>query len=67
MKVAQYEVLGNDPKRNVRPGGDDRSVWLLVSHIRLRGRKQPINRPIRGGSLFLNANPVRRYAGRVTF
>jgi hypothetical protein len=26
MKVAQYEVLGNDAKKNVRPGRDDRSV-----------------------------------------
>jgi hypothetical protein len=24
MKVAQYEVLGNDAKRHVRPGRDDR-------------------------------------------
>jgi hypothetical protein len=27
MKVAQYEVLGNNAKRDVRPGRDDRSVW----------------------------------------
>ena len=26
MKVAQYEVLGNNAKKNVRPGRDDRSV-----------------------------------------
>jgi hypothetical protein len=26
MKVAQYEVLGNNAKRDVRPGRDDRSV-----------------------------------------
>jgi hypothetical protein len=25
-KVAQYEVLGNDAKRNARPGRDDRNV-----------------------------------------
>ena len=32
MKVAQYEVLGNDAKRPVRPARDDRNVRLLVSH-----------------------------------
>ena len=26
MKVAQYEVLGNDAKRHVRPARDDRNV-----------------------------------------
>jgi hypothetical protein len=31
MKVAQYEVLGNDAKRDGRPGRDDRNVRLLVS------------------------------------
>jgi hypothetical protein len=33
MKVAQYEVLGNDAKRDGRPGSgrDDRNVPLLVS------------------------------------
>jgi hypothetical protein len=29
MKVAQYEVLGIDAKRDIRPGRDDRNVWLL--------------------------------------
>jgi hypothetical protein len=52
MKVAQYEVLGNDAKGNVRPARDDRNVWLLVFHIRLRGRKGQIDRPIRYEPLF---------------
>jgi len=34
-------------KENARPGRDDRNVWLLVFHIRLNGRKQPIDRPVR--------------------
>ncbi len=41
MKVAQYEVLGNDAKRDVRPGRDDRNLRLLVSRMRLHDRKQP--------------------------
>ena len=45
MKVAQYEVLGIDAKRDIRPGRDDRNVWLLISLIRLRERNQPIDRP----------------------
>jgi hypothetical protein len=36
VKVAQYEVLGNDAKRHVRPGRDDRNVRLLVSHAAQR-------------------------------
>jgi hypothetical protein len=63
MKVAQYPAaagLGNDAKRNARPDRDDRTVWLLVSYIRLRDRKQPIDRPVRDGTLFLNANPALR-------
>jgi hypothetical protein len=62
MKVAQYEVLGNDAKRNARPDRDGRTVWLLVAYIRLRDRKQPIDRPVpvRDGPLFLNTNPALR-------
>jgi hypothetical protein len=30
VKVAQYEVLGNDAKRQVRPARDDRIAWRLV-------------------------------------
>ena len=61
-KVAQYEVLGNDAKRNARPDRDDRTVWLLVSYIWLRERKQPIDRPLRlrDGSLLKNATPPLR-------
>jgi hypothetical protein len=29
VKVAQYEVLGNDAKRDARPAGDDRNIRLL--------------------------------------
>src|ERR1700730_239582 len=32
MKVAQYEVLGNNTKRGVRPARDDRNARLFVSH-----------------------------------
>jgi hypothetical protein len=60
MKVAQYEVLVNDAKRNARPDRDDRTVWLLVSYIWLRERKQPIDRPVRDGPLFMKANPALR-------
>jgi hypothetical protein len=36
VKVAQYEVLGNDAKRQVRPGRDDRIAWRLVWHVAQR-------------------------------
>jgi len=36
VKVAQYEVLGNDEKRYVRPVRDDRYAWLLVSRVAKR-------------------------------
>jgi hypothetical protein len=38
VKVAQYEVLGNDAKRQVRPGSgrDDRIAWRLVWHAAQR-------------------------------
>jgi hypothetical protein len=36
VKVAQYEVLGNDAKKQVRPGRDDRIAWRLVSHAAQR-------------------------------
>jgi hypothetical protein len=36
LKVAQYEVLGNDAKRQVRPGRDDRIAWRLLSHAAQR-------------------------------
>ncbi|HET9378221.1 MAG TPA: hypothetical protein VFO40_24855 [Chthoniobacterales bacterium] len=37
MKVAQHEVLGKDVKGSVRPAGDDRNVWLLVSYTTTQG------------------------------
>jgi hypothetical protein len=53
MKVAQYEVLGNDAKRDVRPGSgrDDRNVWLLVSLTPFTSEGADLDRPIRDGSL----------------
>ncbi len=36
MKVAQYEVLGNDAKRQIRPVRDDRNVRLSVSNAAQR-------------------------------
>ena len=48
VKVAQYEVLGNDAKRRVRPVRDDRNVRFLVSHA---ARRLPplVDRPVRDG------------------
>jgi hypothetical protein len=36
VKVAQYEVLGNDSKRHVRLVRDDRTGRLLISHAAQR-------------------------------
>ena len=49
MKVeAQYEVLGNDAKRHVRPARDDRNARLLV--LRAAQRLPAfIDRPVRDG------------------
>jgi hypothetical protein len=47
-KVAQYEVLGNDAKRNARPGRDDRIAWRLVSHAAQR-LPASLDRPFRDG------------------
>jgi hypothetical protein len=41
MKVAQYEVLGNEAKREVRPARDDRNVRLPISRTRLPECKHP--------------------------
>jgi hypothetical protein len=41
VKVAQYEVLGDDSKRDVRPGRDDRNARPLASRIRIHKHKQP--------------------------
>jgi hypothetical protein len=59
VKVAQYEVLGNDAKRPVRPARDDRNVRLLVSHAAQRLRPL-VDRPVRDGYLFKNAIPALR-------
>ena len=61
MKVAQYEVLGNDAKRPVRPASarDDRNVRLLVSHAAQR-LPPLVDRPVRDGYLFKDANPALR-------
>jgi hypothetical protein len=50
MKVdeAQYEVLGNDAKRQVRPVRDDRNVRLLVSNAAQRVPAL-VDRPVRDG------------------
>jgi hypothetical protein len=50
MKVAQYEVLGNDAKRQVRPVSvrDDRNVRLLVSNAAQRVPAL-VDRPVRDG------------------
>jgi hypothetical protein len=47
VKVAQYEVLGNDAKRQVRPGSgrDDRIAWRLVSHAAQR-LPASVDRPV---------------------
>jgi len=48
VKVAQYEVLGNEAKRQVRPVRDDRNARLLVSHV---AQRLPtfVDRPVRDG------------------
>ena len=48
VKVAQYEVLGNEAKRHVRPVRDDRNARLLVSHA---AQRLPafVDRPVRDG------------------
>jgi hypothetical protein len=48
VKVAQYEVLGNDAKRQVRPGRDDRIAWRLVSYAAQR-LPASLDRPVRDG------------------
>ena len=50
QEKAQYEVLGNDARRDVRPVRDDRNVQLPVSRMQLHERKQPSIVP--SGTLF---------------
>jgi hypothetical protein len=62
MKVAQYEVLGNDAKKNVRPGSgrDDRSV--LAPGPLVHGFSSVSSRRTSrlGRIVFLNAIPALR-------
>jgi hypothetical protein len=59
VKVAQYEVLGNDAKRRVRPLRDDRNIRLSVSHAAQR-LPALIDRPVRDEYVFKNAYPALR-------
>jgi hypothetical protein len=52
-------VLGNEAKRNVRPARDDRKVWLLFPRADQR-LLALVDRPVRDGSVFKNANPALR-------
>jgi hypothetical protein len=52
MKVAQYEVLGNDARRHVRPARDDRNVRLPTTRMRLHQRKLPSIGPSSGRAAF---------------
>jgi hypothetical protein len=45
---AQYEVLGNEAKRQVRPIRDDRNARLLVWHVAQR-LLAFVDRPVRDG------------------
>jgi hypothetical protein len=38
---AQYEVLGNDAKRDIRPGRDDRKFWFPVFVMPLTSVSSP--------------------------
>ena len=61
MKVAQYEVLGNETKKQVRPVSvrDDRTARFLILNAAQR-LLAFVNRPVRDGKLFKNANPALR-------
>ena len=54
MIVAHYEVVGKGVKDSSVPEG--RSNHKSMAGIRRRERKQPINRPLRDGSLLKNAS-----------
>jgi hypothetical protein len=52
MKVAQYEVLGNNAKRGVRPArGTIEVFWLLVLWYAPSRAQATIDRPVRDVSL----------------
>src|SRR5260221_526840 len=57
-KVAQYDVLGNDARRRVRPARDDRNARLW-SHAIPRAQAA-IDRPVRDGLPLKTANPALR-------
>jgi hypothetical protein len=61
MKVAQYEVLGDDSIRDVRPGSgrDDRNARPLISRIRIHKQKESSIVPSGTGGPS-NANPALR-------
>ncbi len=60
MKVAQYEVLGNNATREVRPARDDRSVLapgpFVCGFTSVSNRRS--SRP--GRAVFFNATPALR-------
>jgi hypothetical protein len=58
VKVAQYEVLGNDAKRHAVPDGTI-ETFGLGSYAAQR-LPALVDRPVRDGSLFKNANPALR-------
>jgi hypothetical protein len=61
VKAAQYPAaagLVNDAKRHHRPVRDDRNGRLLVLRAAQR-LPASVDRPVRDGYLFKNANPVR--------
>jgi len=57
LSEAQYEVLGNEAKRHVRPVRDDRNGRLLVSHAAYR-LPTFVDRPVRDGELFKKESPT---------
>jgi len=58
LKVAHYEVVGNGVKDSSVPKG--RSNPQSLARIRPRERKQPIDRPLRDGSLLKKRVPPLR-------
>jgi hypothetical protein len=58
LKVAHYEVVGNGVKDTPSPKG--RSNPQSLARIRPRERKQPIDRPLRDGSLLKERDPPLR-------
>jgi hypothetical protein len=60
-KVAQYEVLGNDAKKMSVPARTIERSVLHLSHAASRANAATaVDRPVRDGSPFLNANPALR-------